>query len=170
MAKGNIKRILQNLGFTDTELKVIFFLCVTFFLGLTIKYYKEIFREEIPEHFDYSEHDSLFELHGKFSENNGSTANLTEKRVDSEHELLDFSKDKTVAEKEAPVLKEKSIDLNKAGISELMLLPGIGEVIAQRIIDYRIANGPFTKLENLKNVKGIGTKTYEKLSKYIIIE
>ncbi len=170
MAKGNLKRILQNLGFTDTELKVIFFLCVTFFLGLTIKYYEEIFHDNVPAHFDYSEQDSLFELHGKFLENNGSTVNLTEKRVDSEHELLDFSNDKTVAEKEAPVLKEKSIDLNKAGISELTLLPGIGEVIAQRIVDYRVANGLFKKLENLKNVKGIGTKTFEKLRKYIIIE
>lgn len=170
MAKGRIKRIFQNLVFTDNEKKVIVFLCVTFLIGLIIKYNKVIFSDEEILQFDYSRQDSLFELHNKNQKIEGSIGNLTEKRVDSEPELLDFSNDKTVYEKEQPVLKEKSINLNSAGISELTMLPGIGEVIAKRIIDFRTKNGPFTKLENLKNVKGIGTKTYEKLSKYIIIE
>ena len=48
------------------------------------------------------------------------------------------------------------IDLNTATVDELQLLPSIGEVRAQAIVDYREANGPFTYVEDLRNVKGIG--------------
>ena len=48
------------------------------------------------------------------------------------------------------------IDLNSATAVELMELHGIGEIIAQRIVDYREANGPFPSVEDLLNVKGIG--------------
>ena len=41
-------------------------------------------------------------------------------------------------------------------MDELQLLPSIGEVRAQAIVDYREANGPFTYVEDLRNVKGIG--------------
>ena len=47
-------------------------------------------------------------------------------------------------------------DINRASASELAGLNGIGEVIAQRIVDYREAHGAFTDLDQLKNVAGIG--------------
>ena len=59
------------------------------------------------------------------------------------------------------------ISINSASKEELMTLPGIGEVIAQRIIDYRNSNGLFQTLEDLKKVKGIGEKTFEKLREKI---
>ena len=48
------------------------------------------------------------------------------------------------------------VDINTAGLDELMTLPGIGEVRAQAILDDREANGPYRYPENLIRVKGIG--------------
>lgn len=61
------------------------------------------------------------------------------------------------------------INLNTASQSDLESLPGIGPTYAQRIIDYRIANGGFKSIEEVKNVKGIGDKTYLKFKDIISI-
>ena len=57
--------------------------------------------------------------------------------------------------------------VNTADADELDTLPGVGEVIAQRIIEEREQNGPFYYPEDLMNVKGIGEKTLEKLLPHI---
>ena len=48
------------------------------------------------------------------------------------------------------------IDINRAGIDELLALPGVGTVLAGRIVSYREANGPFGAVEDLLGVSGIG--------------
>jgi competence protein ComEA len=55
------------------------------------------------------------------------------------------------------------INLNTATRSELESLPGVGPVLAQRIIDYRETHGPFQTVDELLNVKGIGTALMEKI-------
>ena len=58
------------------------------------------------------------------------------------------------------------VNINTADLNTLMTLPGIGEVLAQRIIDYRQTNGEFQALEELTNVDGIGTKRLEAILDY----
>jgi competence ComEA-like helix-hairpin-helix protein len=53
------------------------------------------------------------------------------------------------------------ININTASAETLMQLPGIGQSYAKRIVEYREANGPFSNIEELKNVKGIGDKIFE---------
>jgi competence protein ComEA len=61
------------------------------------------------------------------------------------------------------------IDLNTASAAELDALPGIGPAIAQRIVDYREANGRFAAIEDIVNVKGIGPATFEQLKDLIVV-
>lgn len=71
--------------------------------------------------------------------------------------------------KEEPTTPSGKISINQATIEQLTTLPGIGEKKAQDIIAYREKNGPFQNLEDLKNVKGIGDATFEKLKEYIML-
>ena len=60
-------------------------------------------------------------------------------------------------------------NINFATTIELEALPGIGEVYALRIIQYREENGPFQSIEEIQNVKGIGASTFEKIRDRITI-
>lgn len=55
------------------------------------------------------------------------------------------------------------VDLNRADSAKLLALPGVGPSLARRIIEYRSRNGPFRRVEDLLNVRGIGPATLAKL-------
>ena len=55
------------------------------------------------------------------------------------------------------------VNINTAGVEELVRLPGIGPALAKRIVDYRQTHGPFTKVDDLQSVKGIGPKLLAKI-------
>ena len=60
------------------------------------------------------------------------------------------------------------IDLNQADLDALCALPGIGQTLARRILDYRMANGPYSRPEELLNVEGIGAGKLEAILDYVI--
>lgn len=66
-------------------------------------------------------------------------------------------------------LNSTTININKATLDELDSLPGVGKVIAQRIIDYR-SSSPFKTIDDLKNVSGIGDKIFNGLKDNISIK
>lgn len=69
-----------------------------------------------------------------------------------------------------PPTEPGPLDLNRATAQELTTLPGIGEVLAQRIVDYREAHGPFQSVEELIAVEGIGEGKLEKLRELVTVE
>ena len=63
----------------------------------------------------------------------------------------------------------QKIDINRAEPWLLEALPGIGEVLAQRIVDYRSENGPFRRIEDLLQVSGVGEATFENIKDFIAV-
>lgn len=61
------------------------------------------------------------------------------------------------------------LDINMATKVQLLELPGIGEVIAERIITFRTINGPFSAVDQLLNVEGIGKVKLQQIETYICI-
>lgn len=69
-------------------------------------------------------------------------------------------------QKEPP---DRPMDINSASTEDLQRLPGIGPILAQRIVAERTENGPFCSLEELRRVRGIGPRTLEKLRPYVTV-
>jgi competence protein ComEA len=67
-----------------------------------------------------------------------------------------------------PIAIETKIDINAADWPELCLMPGIGESLAQRIVEDRAENGPFLELNDLRRVRGIGPVTLEGMKPYLL--
>jgi competence protein ComEA len=55
------------------------------------------------------------------------------------------------------------VDINTAGVEELQSVPGIGPSLARKIVDHRREHGPFRRVEDLLEIRGIGEKSLEKL-------
>ncbi len=69
----------------------------------------------------------------------------------------------------APPAADQKININTATTAELDALPGIGPVIAQRIIDYRTQHGPFARPEDLMEVSGIGEVTFNHIKDAVVV-
>jgi len=138
-----IKRLQEYFAFTKNEQKVFLFLSIVFLAGVAVKAYKSYIVPQTPAQFDYSVSDSIFHARSQTLLNDSVTA------------------------ENVPV---KKVDLNTATKTELMSLPGIGEAMAERIMLYREENKSIKKIDELKKVKGIGEKKFEKLKPYIEIK
>ncbi|MGC9324474.1 MAG: ComEA family DNA-binding protein [Desulfomonilia bacterium] len=63
-----------------------------------------------------------------------------------------------------------TINVNTATVEELTWLPGVGDKVAQNIVDFRQANGPFTSLDDLIKIKGIGEARMKEIKPFLTLE
>ncbi|MGW0480846.1 helix-hairpin-helix domain-containing protein [Nonomuraea sp. NPDC003214] len=86
--------------------------------------------------------------------------NLARRLLDGEQIMVGAP---TAATAAAPAPEASVLDLNSATQDQLEQLPGVGEVLAARIAEYRTAHGGFTSIDQLRNVNGIGPRTFEEI-------
>ena len=103
-------------------------------------------------------------------------SNINRAKELSNHELIiiknindEVSQEKVENEIQSIEADDGKINIHTADINKLKEIPGIGDVKANSIIMYRESNGNFKSIEGLKNVDGIGEKTFEKIKNNIKI-
>ncbi len=89
--------------------------------------------------------------------------------------LVDYNVPLPYQEKNEMEIKKKElqkgqININTARIDELIQIPGIGPAYAKKIIEYRTKYNGFRTIEEIKRIKGIGDKTFEKMKGYIKVK
>ena len=92
-----------------------------------------------------------------------------EKNDDKKEEIKEEKEEVPKTEDNNDNLASEKININKASIKELMTLSKIGESKAKAIIEYRESNGLFQKIEDIKNVSGIGDALFETIKEYITV-
>lgn len=135
------RQLKDWLALTATERKVILFLTVTFLIGAGIRLYQETFPS--TKQFDY-------------------------RASDSTYAALNESIDKEQLQGDS--LSTGIVNINKATKEQLMSLPSIGEVTAERILLYRDEAGDFKNIDDLKNIKGITKKKFEQLKPFVTVK
>ena len=147
------------LDLTPSEKRVILIVSGIIILAGILQLFRTSYHKQIR--IDYSESDSVF--------SRLSSSNLNQERkyvFSKENKIKEESK--YAGKKDFPQnLKLKSININTADENELKKLPRIGPAMAKRIIEFRTANGPFNSNDDLKKVKGIGNKTFERIKPYL---
>jgi comEA protein len=136
------QRLFNWLSLTPTERRVLFFLAGTLVAGVAIRYYQDAFPPEWK--YDYQAADSVFAAYQA-----RITADTTGAKPGSGIRLL---------------------NINTASLADLLTLPGIGRTLAERIVQHRERNGLFAEVDELRRVKGIGGKKFEKLKPYISVQ
>jgi comEA protein len=127
-------------SFTPQEIKALIFLLVVLIIGGGITLYKRSHPHFAPE----------------------LISDFTEQKDMSPIQKESFQSKK-------PKIRDK-IRINQAPAKELELLPGIGPVLAERIISLRESKGKFKKVDELLEVNGIGSKKLEEIKEWIVID
>ncbi len=132
----------------------------------------EVLRPDVYELEEGSIIKDLIEIAGGLKEEaNISSINRAKKLQN--HELVIIpninNEDTSTVFNEIIMESNDLININLAGIDDLTKITGIGGVKAQSIIDYREKNGGFKSIDEIKNVEGIGEKTFEKIKEQITV-
>jgi comEA protein len=83
--------------------------------------------------------------------------------------IFGFSSTLPLLAQEESKAKVKKVNINTASLEQLQELPRIGIKVAQRIIDHRIKNGKFRKIEEIMKVRGIGEKVFKGIKDRITV-
>lgn len=153
-------------GFTPTESKVVLFLIITFVIGSGVKIYKSYFPQDLSKDFDYSEQEREFNQRSRRIDSLEATKRDEDPKSSRGKRSSSTSRPKTSKGVQPGII----INLNTASKKELMQLPGVGEAMAERILLYREDKGRFQTVEELRKVKGIGGKKFEKLRPMVKVE
>jgi len=165
------------LGFTKQEQGIVLFLIFSLLVGASVQLYDRFFDETIAVKINQ---EFVDEFNAKSEKINSQPLQEPDPPLEKDKVIRENG---ALASKEAQVKKKTNvqsipedntnefalIDINFAGEEELQLIPRIGPVLAQRIIQYRQENGRFGRVEELKQVKGIGNATFKKIVPYISI-
>ena len=164
-----LEKFSKKFGFTQTEVLVILFLAGLFLLGFV---YVEFIKKESNDNIfiDYTKQDSLFYYYSNLNPEIDFEDSTLISNLEIKKRVLELSDTIEYVKKDISALAEKSINLNKAGISDLVKLPGIGEKTAEKIIQLRNERGKFKRLEELMDIKGIGEVKFNKIKKFLYIE
>jgi competence protein ComEA len=168
-----MNNLLKYISFTKNETKIILFTVTVLAAGFSIKYYKHVTGSDSETSYDFSKSDAEFKERSNNAKRNKLPPGDIDTSVDDENDLskkLQASDDSLNTNKESSGLLSKSININIATKNELIDLPGVGESIADKIINYRDEEKGFRKIEDLMKVKGIGKKKFEKIKEYIKVE
>ncbi len=140
-----LKRIVDWIALTNTERKVILFLVITLLVGAGIR----LFQTKFPSapQFDYHASDSTFAALSAVPEDS-----LTESTKEGIGNALG------------------KLNINTATKQQLLDLPGVGEVTANRILTYRSEIGKFSDVDELRAIKGMSKKKLENLRPLITIQ
>ncbi len=150
------RRVGDWLALTSTERKIILFLSGTVLVGAGIRLYQETF-PSVPQ-YNYGAPDSAFAV---------LSSREPEQRETDPSLVVRSDAEESTAEDDTATAK---VNINAASKQELMTLPGIGEVMSDRIIAFRTDIGPFHSIGDLRKVKGISKRKLEQLAPFITIE
>ena len=157
--KARLKQFLENLNFTSTERIVILSLVGAFIVGLGIRLFNN---DAASPRFDYSASDAEFAL--KSAARTGSSP------AAGTPDSLTGPTGNRPPKVSGAAGRPLRVDLNSASKRELMGLPGIGEVIAERILVYREEHGAFGSVAELLKINGIGKKKLELIAPHCFVE
>lgn len=163
------------LGFTRQEQGIILFLVFSLLVGMVVTH-SNLFNVQKPVVQVDSDYVSAFTARvaqinsGQFEEQSLAAKGISEadKQLDPKPDVAGDTA-KSAARPGVASLNDFLVDINLANAEDLEMIPRIGPVLAQRIIQYRQENGRFSRLQELKRVKGIGNATFNKIVPYVAI-
>lgn len=156
------EKINRIFGFTKTESRIVLFLVGTFLIGGGIRLFTGA--RQVQTTYDYTSLDSEFA--SRVARIDSFTSFSALGSLDSTRKLQSTAASSRARSAGSDTLSGP-IDLNRAGREELMKLPGVGPSIADRIIDYRTTNGSIRSVDDLRRVKGIGRKKFDKIRPFV---